>query len=108
LSGATDVLLIRRMWTSLWEKRTAGRNVTESTQPPQFFLLYFQTILAVIVEETNRYMQQDAQARNKLGITYSQQTCAKTYNCLCGPSVGRHFYNCLTSQSVPSLWSPLI
>jgi hypothetical protein len=40
-------------------------------------LPYIQTILAVIVQETNRYVQQDAQARNKQDITYSQRVSAK-------------------------------
>jgi hypothetical protein len=54
--------------------KTAARNITETSQPPDFFLLYFQTILAVIVQDTNRYVQQDALARNKQDITYSQHT----------------------------------
>lgn len=59
--------------------KAAARNVTESAYPPEFFLLYFQTIRAVTVHETNRYMQLDAKARNKLDIKYSQQTCVKIY-----------------------------
>jgi hypothetical protein len=57
--------------------KTAARNITESSQPRDFFLLYFQTILAIIVYETNRYMQQDAQASSKPNITYSQQISVK-------------------------------
>jgi hypothetical protein len=30
------------------------------SQPSEFFLLYFQTILAVTVQETSQYMQQAA------------------------------------------------
>jgi hypothetical protein len=45
--------------------KIAACNITENSQPRDFFLLYFQAIQAVIVQETNRYMQQDAQARNK-------------------------------------------
>jgi hypothetical protein len=47
------------------------------SQPRDFFFLYFQTILAVTVQETNRYVQQDAQARNKPDVTYSQQVNVK-------------------------------
>jgi hypothetical protein len=56
---------------------TTSLNITENSQHRDFFLLYFQTILAVIVQETNQYMQQDAQARNKPDITYSQQISEK-------------------------------
>jgi hypothetical protein len=41
-------------------KKTAARNITENSQPCEYFLLYFHTILAIIVQETNRYVQQDA------------------------------------------------
>jgi hypothetical protein len=40
--------------------KTPARKITENSQPRDFFLLYFQTLLAVIIQETNRYMQQDA------------------------------------------------
>jgi hypothetical protein len=60
-----------------WLNKTATRNVTTNLEPRDFFLLYFQTILAVTVQESNRYMQQDAQARNKPDITYSQQVSIK-------------------------------
>jgi hypothetical protein len=33
--------------------KTATRNITTNLQPRDFVLLYFQTILAVIVQETN-------------------------------------------------------
>jgi hypothetical protein len=33
--------------------KTAARNITENSQLHDFFLLYFQIILAVIVQETN-------------------------------------------------------
>jgi uncharacterized membrane protein len=35
-------------------KKTAARNIAESSQPRGFCLLYFQIILAVTVQETNR------------------------------------------------------
>jgi hypothetical protein len=54
-------------------KRTTALNITEISQPHEFFLLYFHTLLAVIVQETNQYVQQDAQAKNKPYIPYSQQ-----------------------------------
>jgi hypothetical protein len=53
--------------------KIAAPNITENSQPSEFFLLYFQIILAVTVQETNQYMQQHAQARNKPEIPYSQQ-----------------------------------
>jgi hypothetical protein len=40
--------------------KTAAPNLTENSQPCDFFLMYFQTILAVIVQEIYQYMQQDA------------------------------------------------
>jgi hypothetical protein len=57
--------------------KTAARNITQNLQPHDFFMLYFQTVLAVIVQETNQYIQQDARARNKPDITYSQQISSK-------------------------------
>jgi hypothetical protein len=57
--------------------KTAARNITENSQPRDFFLLYFQTILAITVQETNRYIQQDARVRNKLDIPYCQQISIK-------------------------------
>jgi hypothetical protein len=57
--------------------KTAAPNITENSQPFDLFLLYFQTILAVIVQETNQYMQQEAQTRNKPDITYSQKISVK-------------------------------
>jgi hypothetical protein len=53
--------------------RTTAPNITENSQPHEFFLLYFHTLLAVIVQETNQYVQQDAQAKNKPNIPYFQQ-----------------------------------
>jgi hypothetical protein len=50
--------------------KTAAPNITEYSRPCDLFL-YFQTILSVFVQETNRYVQQDAQARNKPDITHS-------------------------------------
>jgi hypothetical protein len=49
--------------------KTAAPSINEKSQPHDFFLLYFETILAVIVQETNQYMQHDAQAKNKLDIS---------------------------------------
>lgn len=46
--------------------RAAAPSITENLQPCELFLLYFKTVLRVIVQETNRYVQQDAQARNKI------------------------------------------
>lgn len=60
--------------------KTAARNITQNLEPHDFFMLYFQTVLAVIVQETNQYMQQDAQARNKPDIAYSQQMSIKDLN----------------------------
>jgi hypothetical protein len=57
--------------------KTAAPIITENSQPRDFFLLYFQTIPSVIVQETNRCKQQDTQARNKRNITYSQQISVK-------------------------------
>jgi hypothetical protein len=53
--------------------KTTATDITENSQPFEFLLLYFQTILAVTVQETNQHMQQDAQARNKPDIPYSHQ-----------------------------------
>jgi hypothetical protein len=41
--------------------KTVARNNTENSQPRDLFLLDFQTNLAVIVPETNRYMKQNSQ-----------------------------------------------
>jgi hypothetical protein len=57
--------------------KTAAPNISENSQAFDFFLLYFQTIPAVTVQETSRYMQQNAQARNKPDIPDSQLLCMK-------------------------------
>jgi hypothetical protein len=59
--------------------KTVSRNITENSKPRDFFFLYVQTILAVIVQETNRYIQQDAQARNKADIPYSEEISIKEF-----------------------------
>jgi hypothetical protein len=33
--------------------KTAAPNIAENSQPHDFFLLYFQTILTIVVQETN-------------------------------------------------------
>jgi hypothetical protein len=62
--------------------KVAVPNITKNSQPHEFFLLYFQTILAVIVQKTNQYMQQDAQARNKPDMAYSQGKKCKVSVCI--------------------------
>jgi hypothetical protein len=57
--------------------KTAAPNISENSKPLDFFLLYFQTIQPVTVQQTNCYMQQDAKARNKPGIPDSQQISMK-------------------------------
>jgi hypothetical protein len=77
MSGATNLPPTRQMCTNFWENKITTPNITKNSQPCEFFLLYFQTILAVTVQDTNRYMQQDAQERNIPDIPHSQYLSAK-------------------------------
>jgi hypothetical protein len=45
--------------------KTAAPNISENSQPLDFFLRYIQILIPVIAYETNCYIQQDAQVRNK-------------------------------------------
>jgi hypothetical protein len=53
--------------------KTTAFSSFENPHPLDFFLLYFQTIILLIVQETNHCMQQGAQTRNKPDIPDSQQ-----------------------------------
>jgi hypothetical protein len=48
-------------------------NICENPYPLDFFLLYFQTVISLIVKETNCCMQQDSKTRNKLDFPDSQK-----------------------------------
>jgi hypothetical protein len=57
--------------------KTAAPSATESSQPREIFLPNFQTILVMIIQETNWYVQRGAQARDKPDIPHSQQISVK-------------------------------
>jgi hypothetical protein len=57
--------------------KIAASTTSENSQLLNYFVLYFQTILPVIVQKTNCCMQQETQARNKSDIPDSQQISMK-------------------------------
>jgi hypothetical protein len=63
------------MYTSI--NKTAASNTSENSQLLDYFLLYFQTILQVTVQEPNCYILQETQARNKPDIPDSHQISMK-------------------------------
>jgi hypothetical protein len=82
--------------------KTAASNTSESLQLLDYFLLYFQTILPVTVQEPNCYMQQEIQARNKPDIPDSQQISMKgLYEFLAITNYGGPLTNSTASLSIP-------
>jgi hypothetical protein len=60
-----------------WLNKAAAPNIPENSQRIRF-LLHFQNILQLIIQKTNRYMQQDAQTI-KTDIPHSQEINTKDF-----------------------------